>query len=323
MGKSAMLPKIYDLTAKRIFVAGHRGMVGSSLVHRLSAEACQILTADKAILDLRQQDRVEKWFEDNRPDVVVLAAGLVGGIQANAARPVDFLLDNLQIGTNVIAASHRHGVKKLLFLGSSCIYPRLAEQPIRESELLKGPLEPTNQWYAIAKIAGLKLVQAFREQFGADFISAMPTNLYGPRDNFDLGSAHVLPALLRRAHEALSEGADELVVWGSGAPLREMLYVDDLADACVFLLERYSGTDIVNVGSGQEYSIAEIAHKIAAVVGYQGAITFDAGMPDGTPRKLLDTSLLASFGWKARWSFDNGVAETYAWFRTNLGGLRR
>lgn len=315
-------PKIYELAGKRIFVAGHRGMVGSAIVRQLEAAGHDVLIAPREMLDLRRQERVEKWFETNRPDVVVLAAGQVGGIGANASLPVDFLLNNLLIEANVIGAAHVYGAEKLLFLGSSCIYPKLAAQPIQESALLSGPLEPTNQWYAIAKIAGVKLAEAFRVQHGCDFISVMPTNLYGPGDNFEPASAHVLPALLRRAHEAAEAGAEKLVVWGSGAPLREMMYVDDLADACVFLLERYSGASFLNVGSGEEFTIADLARKAAAVAGFAGDIAFDTAKPDGTPRKRLDTSALAALGWRPKTPFVEGLARTYAWFRANRATLR-
>lgn len=315
-------PKIFELAGKRIFVAGHRGMAGSAIVRHLEAAGHAVLSAPRAALDLRRQERVEQWFEAHRPDVVVLAAGKVGGIGANASQPVEFLLDNLLIEANVIGAAHRFGVQKLLFLGSSCIYPKFADQPIAESALLTGPLEPTNQWYAIAKIAGLKLAEAFRVEHGCDFISVMPTNLYGPGDNFEPASAHVLPALLRRAHEAAEAGAERLVVWGSGAPLREMMYVDDLADACVFLLERYSGATFLNAGSGEEFTIADLARKAAAVAGFAGEIVFDASKPDGTPRKRLDTSALAALGWRPKTPFDEGLARTYAWFRANRATLR-
>ena len=304
---------MYDLAGKRVFVAGHRGMVGGAIVRRLATEDCELLTADRAALDLKDQAAVRAWFARNKPEAVFLAAAHVGGILANDSFPADFLYDNLMIEANVIEAAHREGVEKLLFLGSSCIYPKFAPQPIPEDALLTGPLEPTNEWYAIAKIAGIKLCQAYRRQHGADFISAMPTNLYGPGDNFDLDSSHVIPALIRKAHEAKVNGK-AMIVWGSGTPKREFLHVDDCADACVFLLKRYSDGEHVNVGSGSDISIAELARLICDVVGYRGSITHDRTKPDGTPRKLMDTSKLEMLGWVPTIGLEEGVASVYRWF---------
>lgn len=304
----------FDLAGKRVFVAGHRGMVGGAIVRRLASEACEVLTAPREILDLKQQAAVSDWFERERPDAVFLAAARVGGILANDRFPADFLYDNLMIEANIIEAAYRSGVAKLLFLGSSCIYPRLADQPIREEALLTGPLEPTNQWYAIAKIAGIKLCQAYRRQHGSDFISAMPTNLYGPGDNFDLQSSHVLPALIRKAHEAKLAGAKAIEIWGTGTPRRELLYVDDLADACVFLMNRYSQEEHINVGSGSDISILELARQVAGAVGFAGEIVCDTSKPDGTPRKLMDGSRLAELGWVPAVGLDQGIALAYQAF---------
>lgn len=312
---------LFDLTGKRVFVAGHRGMVGGALVRRLADEPCQVITATREQLDLTDQQAVRTWFMANRPDVVVLAAAKVGGIHANNSFPVDFLADNLTLQTNVITSAHAAGVQKLLFLGSSCIYPRLAPQPISEDALLTGPLEPTNEWYAIAKIAGIKLCQAYRKQYGADFITAQPTNLYGPGDNYDLQSSHVLPALLRKFHEAKQAGSKEVVVWGSGKPLREFLHVDDLADALVHLLWNYSDDVPLNVGSGVEVTIKELAQTIAKVVGFDGALSFDASKPDGTPRKLMDSSRLHAFGWNRARGLEEGIAQAYEDWQAN-GGFR-
>lgn len=319
----APAPILYPLAGKRVFVAGHRGMAGSAIQRRLQALDCEILAVPREQLDLRRQSDVETWFADHRPHAVFLAAGTVGGIMANATRPAEFLFDNMTMEGNVIDAAHRHGAEKLLFLGSSCIYPRHAPQPITEAALLSGALEPTNEWYAIAKIAGIKLTQAYRRQYGADFISVMPTNLYGPGDNFDLASAHVLPALMRKAHEAQQAGAPSLEVWGSGKPRREFLYVDDLADACVFAMERHSGEDFLNIGTGEDVSIAELAKAIATVVGFEGALAFDASKPDGTPRKLLEVSRLRDMGWEAKTSLEAGLQRAYDWFRANQDRLRR
>ncbi len=301
----------HPLTYNRIFVAGHRGMVGAAVVRRLVAESCEVLTAPRRELDLTNQQAVQDWMLKNRPDVVVLAAAKVGGIHANNTYPVDFLYQNLMIEANVIHAAHLADVPRLLFLGSSCIYPKHAPQPISEDSLLTGPLEPTNEWYAIAKIAGIKLVQAYRKQYGRDWISAMPTNLYGPGDNYDLASSHVLPALLRKFHEAKQNGSPEVVVWGSGTPLREFLHCDDLADALVFLLKTYSDDAHINVGSGVELSIRELAETIAQVVGYEAKLTFDASKPDGTPRKLMDSGRLHALGWNRVRVLRDGIAGAY------------
>ncbi|WP_395813694.1 GDP-L-fucose synthase family protein [Devosia sp.] len=308
----------YDLTGKRIYVAGHRGMVGAALVRRLARENCTVLTAGRADVDLKRQAEVEAWVAAQKPDAVIVAAAKVGGILANDSLPADFLYDNLMIEANLVEASHRADVQKLLFLGSSCIYPRLAPQPMREDSLLTGPLEPTNEWYAVAKIAGIKLAQAYRRQHGADFISAMPTNLYGPHDNFDLQSSHVLPALLRKAHEAKLAGAKSMQIWGTGSALREFLHVDDCADALVFLLKDYSGAEHVNVGSEEEISILGLAQLIAEVVGFDGEIVTDPGKPDGTPRKLMDGSKLRDMGWRPKVGLRDGITETYRWYLANV-----
>ena len=302
----------YSLNGKRIFVAGHRGMVGSALVRRLASEGCEVVTAGRDVLDLTDQAAVRDWFNTEKPDAVILAAAKVGGIHANDTYPVNFLADNLALQTNVITSAHESGVEKLLFLGSSCIYPKHAPQPIPEEALLTGPLEPTNEWYAIAKIAGIKLCQAYRKQYGADFISAQPTNLYGPGDNYDLENSHVLPALLRKFHEAKEAGSEEVVVWGSGTPLREFLHVDDLADALVFLLKEYSDPMPLNVGSGAEVTIRELAETIAKVVGYDAELVFDAEKPDGTPRKLMDSARLHGLGWNRARGLEEGIRHAYA-----------
>lgn len=310
----------YDLTGKRIWVAGHRGMVGGAVVRRLASEGCEIITAGRDVVDLVDQRAVHDWMAANRPDAIVLAAAKVGGIQANSTRPVDFLYDNLMIEANIIHAAHEADVERLLFLGSSCIYPKLAPQPIPEDSLLTGPLEPTNEWYAIAKIAGIKLTQAYRTQYGRDWISAMPTNLYGPGDNYDLTSSHVLPALLRKFHEAKLAGAPSVTLWGSGTPLREFLHCDDLADALVFLLKEYSGYEHVNVGSGSEVTIRELAETIASVVGYEAELVFDATKPDGTPRKLMDSGRLHAMGWNRARPLEEGIAQTYEIFLDKVAG---
>lgn len=305
----------YDLSGKRVWVAGHRGMVGGAVVRRLGSENCDVITAGRDVVDLTNQQAVHDWMAQARPDAIVLAAAKVGGIHANNSAPVDFLYENLMIEANIIHAAHECDVERLLFLGSSCIYPKFAEQPIREDSLLTGLLEPTNEWYAIAKIAGIKLVQAYRKQFGRDWISAMPTNLYGPGDNYNLETSHVLPALLRKFHEAKTAGAPEVVVWGSGTPLREFMHCDDLADALVFLLKGYSEYDHVNVGSGVEVSIRELAETIADVVGYDAKLTFDAAKPDGTPRKLMDSCKLHNLGWNNARSLKDGIAHAYDHWR--------
>ena len=289
-------------------------MVGSAIVRRLAREDCTVLTVDRAQVDLRDGATVARWLVDNRPDAVVLAAAKVGGILANASYPADFLYDNLLIETSVIGGAHAAGVDRLLFLGSSCIYPKFAPQPITEDALLTGPLEPTNEWYAIAKIAGIKLAQAFRRQHGRDYISAMPTNLYGPGDNYDLNGSHVLPALIRKAHEAKGASADAITLWGSGTPRREFLHVDDMADASVFLLQQYSGDEHVNVGFGSDVTILEAAQLVCEIVGFAGAIELDREKPDGTPRKLMDSSRLQSLGWQAKIALQDGLANAYAAF---------
>ena len=304
----------FDLSGRRVWVAGHRGMVGSALVRRLSRIDCEILTADRSQADLRRQAEVETWMRETRPEVVFLAAAKVGGILANDSRPAEFLYDNMMIEANVIATAAEMGVQKLVFLGSSCIYPKFAPQPITEDALLTGPLEPTNEWYAIAKIAGIKLCQAYRRQHGCDFISLMPSNLYGPGDNFDLVGSHVLPALIRKAHEAKLGGAPEMIVWGTGTPRREFLHVDDCADAAVFLCQRYSGDGHVNAGSGADVTIRELAEMVAAAVGFAGALRFDSSKPDGTPRKLMSSALLEDLGWRAAIGLRSGIADAYRWY---------
>jgi len=299
----------------RIYVAGHAGLVGSAVVRRLEAEGfTNILTAKRAQLDLRDQAEVSHWFKANRPEYVFLVAGTVGGILANSTRPAEFIYDNMMIHGTVVHASHLYDVKKLLYLGSSCIYPRQATQPITEEQLLTGQLEPTNEWYAIAKIAGIKLCQAYRQQYGRDFISAMPTNLYGPNDNFDLTSSHVLPALIRKFHDAKLSGAPSVEIWGTGSPMREFLHVDDLADACLHLMNNYSDDIHVNVGTGVDLSIRELAEKIRDLVYPDAELRFDLTKPDGTPRKVLDVSRLRATGWEPKIDLDSGVRDTYQWF---------
>ncbi len=306
-----------DLTA-RIFVAGHHGMVGSAIVRQLqTAGATQVLTAERAELDLTSQAQVERYFDAERPQLVFLAAAKVGGIHANSVYPAEFIRDNLAIQTNVIHAAWKSGVRKLCFLGSSCIYPRLAPQPMREEALLTGPLEPTNEWYAIAKIAGIKMCQAYRQQYDFDAISLMPTNLYGPGDNFDAQNSHVLPALIRRFHEAKLRADPTVTIWGSGTPRREFLHVDDLAEAAIFLTRTYSSEAIVNVGVGKDETILQLAQQIANVVGFQGEILTDPTKPDGTPRKLLDVSRIHGFGWSARIELADGLRSTYDWYLHN------
>ncbi|WP_375403465.1 GDP-L-fucose synthase family protein [uncultured Sphingomonas sp.] len=307
---------MYDLTGKRVWVAGHRGMVGSAIVRRLGSEDCEVLTVGRDELDLRDQDGVIDWMADRRPDAVFLAAAKVGGIHANVSFPVDFLVDNLLIETAIFRGAHASGVEKLLFLGSSCIYPKFAPQPITEGALLTGPLEPTNEWYAVAKIAGIKMAQAYRRQYGHDFISAMPTNLYGPGDNFDLSASHVMPALIRKVDAAKASGGP-VEVWGTGTPRREFLYVDDCADACVHLLKRYSDDGHINIGSGEDLSILDLTRLVMEVVGYDGPIEHDLDKPDGTPRKLMDVSRLADLGWRSKTPLGEGIANSYAWFQTH------
>ncbi|EDQ35689.1 Nucleoside-diphosphate-sugar epimerase [Hoeflea phototrophica DFL-43] len=305
----------YSLSGKRIYVAGHNGMVGSAIARRLARENCAVLTATRSELDLVNQSAVEAWFADNKPDAVFLAAAKVGGILANDTLPANFLYENLMIEANIIQAAHHNKVEKLLFLGSSCIYPKFANQPIAEDQLLTGPLEPTNEWYAVAKIAGIKLCQAYRKQHGADFISAMPTNLYGTGDNYDLATSHVLPALIRKVYEAKAAAAPSITLWGSGTPLREFMHADDCADALVFLMQHYSGHDHVNVGSGQEVTIRDLALMIARASGYVGSIDLDPSKPDGTPRKLMDSTRLGAMGWQPAIALEVGIARTVAEFR--------
>ena len=304
----------YTLRNKRVWVAGDRGLVGSALVRRLQGEGCEIVKAPRESVDLRRPDQVERWMADAKPQAVFLAAARVGGIYANDTRPAEFIYDNLMIQSNVVEACRRAGVEKLMLLGSSCIYPRLAPQPMNEDVLLTGPLEPTNQWYAVAKIAGIKLGQAYRRQYGCDFISVMPTNLYGPGDNFDLMQSHVVPALLVKAHAAMRARAPAIEVWGTGAVRREFLYVDDAADGMVYLMQNYSDEAIVNLGPGSDVSIVDLVGLICKVVGYQGGVKFDASRPDGVPRKMVDTSFAASLGWKAQTSLREGLAATYRWY---------
>lgn len=304
----------FDLSGKTVYVAGHRGMVGSALVRRLARANVKVLTATRADVDLRDQAAVNRWFVANRPEVVFHAAAKVGGIVANNTLRAEFIYENLVIATNVIQAAHENGAQKLMFLGSSCIYPKLAAQPLREDSLLTGPLEPTNEPYAIAKIAGVKLVEAYRSQYGSDFINVMPTNLYGPGDNYHPEYSHVVAALIRRFHEAKETNAPGVVVWGTGTPRREFLYVDDMADACIHLMRNYSGDGLINIGTGEDITIAEFARVVARTVGYQGEITFDTSKPDGTPRKLLDVGRLAALGWKATTSLDDGIKLAYQAF---------
>ncbi len=304
-------PVIFPLAGRRIFVAGHNGMVGGALIRRLQREQCVVVTAERNELDLRRQAPTEAWLDATRPDAVFVAAATVGGILANDTRPAEFLYDNLMIESNLIEGARRAGVKKLVFLGSSCAYPRLAKQPMSEDELLTGPLEPTNQWYAIAKIAGIKLCAAYRRQYGSDFVSAQPTNLYGPGDTFDLRASHVVPALIAKMHAAKTAGAPDVEIWGTGTPRREFLHVDDLADALLFLLERYSGDSPVNIGCGEDITIAELAAAIAEVVGFKGRLRYATDKPDGAPRKLLDVGFMTKLGWRPRIGLGEGLAHAY------------
>jgi len=304
---------IFPLEGKRVWVAGHRGMVGSAISRRLAREGCELIVAGREVVDLGRQAEVEAFMAREKPDAIFLAAARVGGILANDTRPAEFLHDNLVIETNIINSAYQNGVSKLLFLGSSCIYPKFAPQPITEDSLLTGPLEPTNEWYAIAKIAGIKLAQAYRKQYDADFISAMPTNLYGPGDNFDLNSSHVMPALIRKAHEAKLSGAESITIWGTGTPRREFLNADDCADACVFLMKTYSDFEHVNVGSGEDVTILELAQLVCEVVGFTGDIVADTSKPDGTPRKLMSGEKLRKLGWTASTTLEDGIAAAYKW----------
>ncbi|RWX50953.1 GDP-L-fucose synthase [Candidatus Electrothrix marina] len=313
-----------SLSEAVIYVAGHRGLVGSAICRALEQQGCtRILTRTHAELDLTDQAAVRAFFADNQPDYVFLSAAKVGGIHANDSLPADFIRDNLLIQTNIIDAAHQCGSKKLLFLGSSCIYPKFAPQPMQEEHLLTGELEPTNEWYAVAKIAGIKMCQAYHKQHGFNAISLMPTNLYGPGDNFDLQNSHVLPALIRKFHEAKIQGLPEVEIWGTGTPKREFLHVDDLASACLFLMKKYNDPAIVNVGSGEEVSISELAGLVAEAVGFQGNVRYNKDMPDGTPRKFLDVSKLSALGWTSQITLQQGIADTYAWFLANENGLRK
>ena len=315
-------PLLFDLKGKRVYVAGHNGLAGSAVVRRLASEGCEILTTTRTELDLTQQSATEAWLERHKPDAVIVAAGHVGGIYANDAFPADFITDNLAIGLNVIRGSYKAGVKKLLALGSSCIYPKLAPQPMSEDSLLTGPLEPTNEWYAVAKIAAIKLCEAYRKQHGADFISAMPTNLYGRGDNYHADNSHVPAALIRRFHEGKTADAPSVTVWGTGTPRREFLCSDDLADACVFLMKHYSGLEFLNVGTGEDVTIATFASEVAHVVGYQGKIDYDTVRPDGPPQKLLDVSKIKKLGWSPKISLRDGLATAYADFLAGGGRSR-
>ncbi|MBI3444197.1 MAG: GDP-L-fucose synthase [Magnetospirillum sp.] len=311
------MTEAFSLAGRRVWVAGHRGMVGSAVVRRLASEQCEVVTVGRSEVDLRRQDQVERWMDATRPDVVVLAAATVGGIHANMTRPADFIYDNLVIETNIIHAAHKSGVAKLLALGSSCIYPREAPQPMAEDMLLTGPLEPTNEWYAVAKIAAIKLCQAYREQYGSDFISAMPTNLYGPGDNYHPTDSHAVAALIRKTHLAKAASASTVEVWGTGKPVREFLFVDALADALVFLLKTYSGAGHVNVGTGIGHSIRELAEAVVKTIGFAGDFAFDPAKPDGMKVKIMDVSRLNVMGWKATTTLEDGLAKAYAWYLKN------
>jgi GDP-L-fucose synthase len=311
-----MTPR-YNLANKCVWVAGHRGMAGSAILRRLGAENCELVTATRAELDLRRQADVDKWVMDRRPQAVFLAAATVGGIQANNMRPADFLYDNLAIETNVIHAARNVGVEKLLFLSSSCVYPRMAPQPMTEEALLTGPLEPTNQWYAVAKIAGMKLCQAYRRQYGCDFISAMPTNLYGPGDNYDPESSHVAAAMLVKVHQAKRANARTMTIWGTGTPRREFLFVDDLADAVVFLMKHYSDESHINVGTGKDITIRELADIVARAANWSGTFEYDSSKPDGMPRKVMDVSRLKALGWSAKTELEHGLRLAYQWYVDN------
>lgn len=317
------MPDVYDLAGKRVWVAGHRGMVGGALVRRLEQEGCSVLIAPRGTVDFCRQSETEAWIAEAKPQLVYVAAAKVGGILANATRPAEFLYDNLAIEANIIHGSFKAGVEKLVFLGSSCIYPKLAPQPIQESSLLTGPLEPTNEWYAIAKIAGIKLCQAYRQQYGVDYISAMPTNLYGPGDNFDLSSSHVMPALIRKVHDAKTKGDDTVTLWGTGSPRREFLHVEDCADALVHLTKVYSGAEHVNVGSGEDLTIRELMSLVIDVIGYKGTVVNDTSKPDGTPRKLMSADRLRELGWAPKTELRDGIAAVYTWFLDHKEAIDR
>ena len=308
---------IFKINGKKIWVAGHNGMVGKAVVRQLEKKNCEILTVDRRFLDLTIQKDVNNWVTDNKPDIVIICAAKVGGILANNRYPAEFLYQNLMIEANIINAAYENDIDKLLFLGSSCIYPKHTEQPIKETALLTGLLEETNEWYALAKIAGIKLCQAYRTQYGTDFISAMPTNLYGPHDNFDLKSSHVLPALLRKTHEAKLNNLNDITVWGTGMPLREFMHVDDCAEGIIFLLENYSEMEHVNLGTGEEVSISNLIEMIKSTIGFEGKTKYDNSKPDGTPRKLLDISKINSLGWKSKIGLKEGLTNTYNWFTKN------
>ena len=317
--KDGALPNLFDMSGRRVFVAGHRGLVGSAIVRRLAQVGCDLVTVSRERLDLLRQGDTEQFLLSTKPDVVIVAAGRVGGIHVNSTLPAAFIYENLMIATNLVHGAFRAGVRKLLFLGSSCIYPKLAPQPMIEEELLTGPLEPTNEWYAIAKIAGVKLCQAYRRQYGADYISVMPTNVYGPGDNYHPEDSHVIAALIRRVHEAKQSGSPTVTVWGTGTPRREFIFVDDLADACILILERYLGESPLNVGTGEDITITDLAGLITHVIGYRGKLVFDMSRPDGTPRKLLNTSRLRALGWHARTSLATGLERTYTDFLARNG----
>lgn len=319
--RDASSPLDFDLRGKRIWVAGHTGMVGSALSRALGQEGCELIVP-KARLDLRRQSDVEDWMAQSHLDGIFLAAALVGGIKSNNARPAEFIYDNLAIQTNIVEAAYRNGVGKLMLLGSSCIYPKLAPQPMRETELLTGPLEPTNQWYALAKIAGIKLCQAYRQQYACNFISVMPTNLYGPGDNFNVDHGHVVAGLMRKIHDASRSGAPEIVAWGTGNPRREFLHVDDMASACVFLMKNYNADEHINIGTGEDITVRELAELIRNLVGFGGTIRFDPSQPDGTPRKLLDVSALHALGWRHSIALPKGLAQTYRWFEQHYDKAR-
>jgi GDP-L-fucose synthase len=308
----------FDLSGRRVWVAGHRGMAGSAIARRLERENCEIVTASHTELDLLRQADVHAWIAGKQIDAVFVAAATVGGILANSTRPADFLYENLVIATNVIHAAKDAGVKKLLFLGSSCIYPRLAAQPMREEALLTGPLEPTNEWYAVSKIAGIKLCQAFQRQYGCDFVSVMPTNLYGPGDRYDTREGHVVAALIMKIHAAKMANSPTVELWGTGTPKREFLYSEDLADACIFVMKNYSGETFLNVGTGREMTILELAESISGIIGWKGTFTFDRSKPDGMPRKVMDVSRLGDLGWSAPTDFETGMKEAYRWYVANV-----